>query len=130
MSKRELVQLAQTYDSNKHHIAGWYASEKLDGMRAWWDGGITRGLPAATIPFANTAKDHIRLQEVICTGLWSRYGHPIQAPDYFINVLPTGVPLDGELYIGPKMFQKTVSIVKKLVPDETEWLNIKYNIFC
>ena len=42
---REFVQLAQVYDPKKHGIAGWFVSEKLDGMRCLWDGGITRGLP-------------------------------------------------------------------------------------
>ena len=52
--KREYVQLAHVFDSKKHSPAGWYASEKLDGQRAWWDGGVSRGMPAAQVPYANT----------------------------------------------------------------------------
>ena len=57
MSKREFVMLAKDYDSKKYGIAGWFMSEKFDGMRDTWDGGVSRGKLASTIPWANTAKD-------------------------------------------------------------------------
>lgn len=44
--KRQFLMLAHDYDPKKHSILGWYMSEKLDGLRAWWDGGIT---PAARL---------------------------------------------------------------------------------
>ena len=30
--------LAKPYDPDKHNINGWIASEKLDGVRAFYDG--------------------------------------------------------------------------------------------
>src|SRR4051812_13731200 len=51
--RREFLQLADTYDAEKHDIAGFYISEKLDGTRCFWDGGISRGEPTASVPWAN-----------------------------------------------------------------------------
>ena len=59
-------------------------SEKLDGVRAYWDG----------------------------KALISRLGNPFHAPDWFLAGLPD-VPLDGELWIGRKAFQRTVGIVRR-----------------
>lgn len=125
---RELVQLAHTYNPEKHRPAGMMLSEKLDGMRALWDGGITRGLESAAVPWANTLKDHINLEVKYSTGLWSRYGKPIQAPSWFLDQLPSFC-CDGELYAGRGNFQKLVSTTKKLVPIDSEWENVKYMIF-
>ena len=68
------------------------ASEKLDGMRFFWDGGISRGLPVSSVPWANTEKD---VRDFIATGLWSRLGKIIHAPDDWLDQLPA-IPLDGE----------------------------------
>jgi DNA ligase 1 len=127
--KREFLQLAQTFNPNKHLIAGWYASEKLDGMRAFWDGGWSRGKLASEVPYANTTKDFARIHPVRATGLWSRYAKPIQAPPWFLDELPNGVLLDGELYIGPGRFQDVISTVKKIVPVHAEWLDIRFRVF-
>jgi DNA ligase-1 len=124
--RREFLQLAHVYDEKKHGIAGWFASEKLDGMRALWDGGITRGLVTSTVPWANTEKDK---NETVATGLWSRLGKPIYAPDWWLSCLPN-YPLDGELWIERKGFQKLVSITKRTVNTlDTEWLDVKYMVF-
>ena len=45
---RELLQLAKNHTN--HQIGGWFVSDKLDGMRAYWDGGTTRGMLAADVP--------------------------------------------------------------------------------
>ncbi len=66
--------LAQTWD-NAADLAGWWMSEKLDGVRAHWDG----------------------------RALISRLGNPFHAPDWFLAGLPP-TPLDGELWIGRKAF--------------------------
>ncbi len=125
--KREYVQLAHVYDPKKHSPAGWYASEKLDGQRAWWDGGISRGQPASKVPYANTEKDHIRVNEVIATGLWSRYGNVIYAPDWFLDQLP-GYCLDGELWSGRGNFQTNQATVKDHNPGPG-WRNVRYMVF-
>jgi DNA ligase-1 len=50
------------------------------------------------------------------TGLWSRYGNPIIAPDDFLNALPA-CPLDGELWAGRGNFQLCRSICGGDDPD-------------
>lgn len=109
-------------------VNGWFMSEKLDGIRALWDGGITRGKPCSQVPFANTGKDHIRVSPPVATGLWTRYGKAIQAPDWFLNCLPS-YPLDGELYAGRKNFQTTSSIVRTLDSSRVDWDRIQYVVF-
>jgi DNA ligase-1 len=80
--------------------AGWWMSEKYDGLRAWWDG----------------------------RKLWSRKGHLIHAPDYFLAELPRDIVLDGELWIGHGKFEETMSIVRSETPDE-RWNRIRYMVF-
>ena len=79
--------------------AGWWLSEKLDGVRAFWDG-----------------------RQFI-----SRLGNLFHAPDWFIAGLPD-VPLDGELWLGRKMFQRAVSIVRRQDKNEL-WNDIAYVVF-
>lgn len=127
-NRREFLMLADVFDMKKHNPMGWFASEKIDGMRAFWDAGITRGLYADNIPFANTAKDGRLVSKSIATGLWSRSGKPIQAPAWFLDDLPA-YPLDGELTKGVGTFQALVSTVKKLNPIDAEWKDVHYNVF-
>lgn len=123
---REFLMLAKTYDPSKHSIANHFASIKFDGQRAFWDGGVSRGKPKRDIPWANNNKDSRYQVPPIATGLWSRYGNVIHAPIYFLDTLPQGICLDGELYIGRGRFQETRSIVSKIIPDEVEWKKIEY----
>ena len=78
---------------------GWWLSEKLDGVRAYWDG-----------------------QNFI-----SRLGNTYFAPDWFVENLPDH-PLDGELWGGRKQFQNTVSIVRKRDRSDN-WAKIIYVVF-
>ena len=105
--------LAKTYNPKKHTVGGHYISEKLDGTRVFWDGGISRGFPTLEIPWANvvdpkTGKMKRKIKPE-STGLWSRYGNPIIAPDWFLNLLPS-LPLDGEIWAGRGNFQLCRSI--------------------
>jgi DNA ligase 1 len=127
MKKREFLQLAKVYNPKKHGIGGYFLSEKLDGMRAYWDGGISRGNLTSEIPWANTYKDFRRVDPVYATGLWSRYGKPIYAPEWWLDKLPD-IGLDGELYLGPGTFQELMSIVKVFEPGP-EWDRVKFYIF-
>ncbi len=108
LARREFLLLAKTLNFDKHDLTGWYLSEKLDGTRCFWDGGISRGLITKDVPWANIL--HPRTGEPkkkikpYSTGLWSRYGNPIIAPEWFLNQLPC-CPLDGELWAGRKNFQ-------------------------
>lgn len=128
-NKRTLVPLANVYDSKKHQLGTKLVSIKLDGMRALWDGGLTRGLLAKQVPFANIEKDHRLLADPVCTGLWSRYGKVIHAPDSLLDHLPVGQMLDGELYTDRNQLQIVVGTAKAFVPDETKWKNINYHVF-
>jgi DNA ligase-1 len=79
--------------------AGWWLSEKLDGIRAYWDG----------------------------KQLWSRLGNLFHAPDWFLHGLPD-VPLDGELWLGRKKFQRTSGIVRR--QDKSDhWKEVRYVLF-
>lgn len=80
-------------------VTDWWISEKLDGVRAYWDG----------------------------TKFLSRLGNTFVAPPWFTTGLPAE-PLDGELWLGRKQFQKTVSIVRR--KDQTDhWRQIRYVVF-
>jgi len=97
-SKGPPLLLAHVWE-NDIDLAGWWMSEKLDGVRAYWDG-----------------KRFI-----------SRLGNEFHAPDWFITGLPE-TPLDGELWVERKAFQKTVSIVRR--QDKSDhWKQIRYVVF-
>ena len=120
--KKEFLQLAHMYNSKKYYVGGWLMSEKLDGIRIFWDGGISRGIPTQSIAWANTEKDGRYRNQIIATGLWTRYRKSIQAPDWWLDQLPT-IPLDGELYSRSGSWQDVSSIVKQLNPD-SRWKSI------
>lgn len=122
--KREFLLLADDYVPAKHDVGGWWMSEKLDGHRALWDGGASRGILASDVPYANVAKDARYKVPPVATGLWSRYGKVIRAPDAWLDGLPRGVVLDGELYLGRGKFQELGSIVKTLEPDVDAWKKV------
>lgn len=125
--KQTFVQLAQTWEP-KCTIGGWYYSTKLDGIRFIWDGGASRGVPKEDVPWSNMLKDVTPGQ--IATGLWSRYGNVIHAPDWWLDKLPR-TPMDGEGYMGIKRWQATNSIVSKLPKNRSdeEWSKVKYVAF-
>lgn len=130
MSKREFLMLAQKYNPSKQNVGGYYLSEKLDGTRCFWDGGISRGMPTEQVPWANTRnpktgerKTKIKPES---TGLWSRYGNPIIAPNEWLNRLPC-IPLDGELWAGRGGFQLCRSICARDLAG-TEWEQIEFAV--
>lgn len=126
--RREYLMLAQTFTPDKHFIGAWYASIKLDGMRCFWDGGVSIGKPKFDVPWANLYRDTTKKREAVCTGLWSRYGNIIHAPKSFIDKLPLGILLDGELWCGRGQFQEGQSIVTQDVPD-ARWAKVKFKVF-
>lgn len=128
---REFLMLAKTFNPQKDTLAGKYVSEKLDGSRVFWDGGLSRGVALGAVPWANTTdpktgnmKPHL---PQFATGLWSRYGNPVIAPDWWLNQLPA-CPLDGELWAGRGGFQTLRSIVSKNNPDE-RWHDVQFAVF-
>lgn len=124
---REYLMLAHELNPLKHKMEGSYMSEKLDGMRALWL-PLTRGLLFQDCEFANTTRDE---RNHTCSGLWSRKGKPIFAPDWFLDKLPTDFPVDGELYTerGEGNRQDLMSIVKKFDPGDSDWQKVGYYIF-
>jgi DNA ligase-1 len=122
---------AHRYLADKHDVGGFYLSTKLDGKRCFWDGGLTRDMPTNKVPWANvldpkTGKPKKNIKKV-ATGLWSRYGNPISAPDWWLNQLPC-IPLDGELWAGNKSFDYCISVCSKKVAVAKEWNDIEYAI--
>ena len=84
---------------------GWYKSEKLDGYRAQTD---------------NT-DDTIK----------SRNGKVYNCPEWFMNAMRIDgkvVNMDGELFAGRDKFQQ-MGVVRKKVPIDEEWYNIKFYVF-
>ena len=124
MAKSEYCMLAHVLDPDKHYVGGSYISNKLDGVRCIYDGGISRGRLSSTVPYCNTHKDK---KEFVATGLWSRTGKVIAAPDWFLDKLPN-FPLDAELWCGYKSFQQLTSIVNSEIPDD-RWKLVEYKIF-
>lgn len=103
--KKLFVLLAQTWPDGDARTSkgsadpsGWWISEKLDGVRAIWDG----------------------------SQLWSRNGRLWAAPSWFTDcaypranvVLPNRLPLDGELWIGRGLFELTSSVCRSKVRDK------------
>jgi DNA ligase-1 len=129
---RELLQLAHPYNPTKDRIGGCFISEKLDGTRCFWDGGVSRGVPTEEIPWAGiidpaTGRKKAKLKP-IATGLWSRYGNPIIAPDEFLDRLPSCL-LDGELWAGRGNFQLCRSICGGDAPDPRFMSKIAYVVY-
>ncbi len=90
--------LAHSWE-NDVDLSGWWMSEKLDGVRAYWDG----------------------------RRFWSRQGNEFLAPPFFTEGLPD-FPLDGELWLGRKKFQRCVSIVRRQ-DRGAEWKQLTYVVF-
>ncbi len=97
-------------------IGKWAWSTKLDGMRAYWDGGITTG--RRDVPWALGK---------IATGLWSNNGNIIYAPSWWLSKLPS-MPLDGELWAGVNNFKYVISTCKSHIPD-ARWKKIIFRVF-
>ena len=86
-SKPDLLLLKVYKDQN---ITGWVMSEKLDGIRAYWDG----------------------------KNLISRGGNIIYAPKWFTKDYPS-FELDGELWTKRKDFENISSIVRQYFLDHS-----------
>ncbi len=94
--KPDLLLLKTYKDQN---ISGWVMSEKLDGIRAYWDG----------------------------KNLISRGGKIIHAPTWFTEHYPP-FEIDGELWTKRGDFENISSIVRDKTPGK-EWEKVKHYIF-
>jgi hypothetical protein len=130
MKRREFLMLAHKFDPKKYGVGGWFWSRKIDGIRCFSDGGITRGMLKKDVPWANCAKDHRFVTPPVSTGLWTRLGNVIHAPGWWLDKLPK-IMLDGELHhgvYGDGQRQVLTKIVKPLVPG-MGWKHVKLNVF-
>ncbi|CEH18496.1 E, lig [Ceraceosorus bombacis] len=94
------LMLGQTFRlDDKLDPTGYWLTEKLDGVRAWWDGD----------------------------SLFSRQGNHWNAPDWWLKKLPKDLHLDGELWIRRDAFQRTCSICRR--QEKKDWHPINYMIF-
>ena len=64
------LMLAKNWDPENDDPTGWLMSEKLDGVRCYWDG----------------------------TTMYTRTGKLFYSPDWFKELLPKNLALDGELW--------------------------------
>ena len=93
------ILLANVY-RNEIDPAPYLVSEKLDGVRAIWDG----------------------------QSLKTRSGRLISAPAWFVDALPA-VALDGELWIARQRFDEVSGIVRRELPIDAEWRKVRYMLF-
>jgi DNA ligase-1 len=89
--------LLETYEDQD--VTGWLLSEKLDGVRAFWDGEQLR----------------------------SRGGHAFAAPTWFTKGFPP-FPVDGELWSARGAFAQIQSITSQLTPH-AGWRALKLHVF-
>jgi DNA ligase-1 len=80
--------------------AGYLVSEKLDGVRAVWDGKVLR----------------------------FRSGRVVAAPAWFTAKLPK-IALDGELWLARGQFDVLSGMVRKVKPVDADWQQVKYMVF-
>jgi len=93
------IQLASIYHQDVN-IQEYWVSEKLDGVRAYWDG----------------------------KQLISKHGNIFNAPDWYIKDFPSA-PLDGELWIARNHFEQVSGITRKYNATVQEWQKVSFMIF-
>ncbi|MBC3880070.1 DNA ligase [Undibacterium sp. LX40W] len=87
-------------DQLKADASHYLVSEKLDGVRAYWDG----------------------------KALLFRSGRKIHCPPWFTQGFPA-FPIDGELWIARGKFEELSAAVRRQRADDAEWKQIKYCLF-
>ena len=92
--------LATRFNTDIHDLAGYLASEKLDGVRARWDG----------------------------KRLLTRNGDAIDAPAWFTTDWPAQ-PMDGELWLGRGHFQRISDLVRALRRNDAGWRQVRFMAF-
>jgi len=93
------LMLATDYEAGVP-VAEYWVSEKLDGVRGRWDGRV----------------------------LWTRGGHRIDVPAWFIAGWPA-VALDGELWMGRGRFEEVSGLIRARRPDDDAWRQVRFMVF-
>jgi DNA ligase-1 len=91
--------LAESY-SAAIQLDEYWVSEKLDGVRAYWDG----------------------------EKFLSRSGRRLYSPDWFTRGFPR-VVLDGELWMGRNTYERLSGAVRRHIPRDSDWKHIRYMVF-
>ena len=99
-AKKDKFELLKLSEYKGQNVGGWLASEKLDGVRAYWDGRNLR----------------------------SRNGKILAAPGGWSAHFPS-FALDGELYTVRGEFEKIQSIVMDKTPSVAAWSEVKFYVF-
>ncbi len=98
------IQLASVFDGDKAlqdiHIKDFLISEKLDGVRGYWNG----------------------------KALFTRQGYVIAAPTWFTANFPD-YPLDGELWLGRGQFEAMSSLIRQSAAKEEDWRKVRFMVF-
>ena len=81
-------------------LADYWASEKYDGVRGYWDGHTLR----------------------------TRGGETVAAPAWFTANWPN-TPMDGELWAGRGRFSHAQSTVRQQQPDDAAWREMRFMVF-
>lgn len=92
------VMLANVY-SHHENVSQFWVSEKLDGVRARWDG----------------------------KQLISRGGRIFAAPEWFVQDFPDR-PLDGELWMGHGRYEDVASVVRQQTKHDG-WKSLRFMVF-
>ncbi|PWN22967.1 DNA ligase/mRNA capping enzyme [Microstroma glucosiphilum] len=93
------MMLSETWDLGSMDPAGWWMSEKLDGCRAYWTGDR----------------------------LISRSNKEWEAPGWFLDKLPKGFALDGELWRERDGFEELSGICRRR--DHEGWRTVSFFVF-
>jgi DNA ligase-1 len=80
-------------------LTGWWMSEKIDGVRAFWNG----------------------------KALMSRHSKEIPSPNWFTTDFPTNISLDGELWLGRGIFELLGAAIHS--KDNSQWENVTFMVF-
>lgn len=99
------IQLATEYSLDNHaenhaEIGAFFVSEKLDGVRGYWDG----------------------------YRLFTRQGHPILAPSWFTAEFPS-IAMEGELWLGRGQFEAISGLIRQASPKDTDWQQVRFMVF-
>ncbi len=93
--------LAKPYAHEQNvDLTRYWVSEKLDGVRAYWDG----------------------------KQFFTRSGQQIHAPQWFLDGLPH-LALDGELWMGRGRFERLSATVRRLQPDDSAWRDVRFMVY-
>lgn len=88
-------------DDGRLDPSGFLVSEKVDGVRALWDGRALR----------------------------TRRGLALDAPATFLSRLPPHEALDGELWLGRGTFDAVSGLVRRRRPGAGDWDAVRYVVF-